>query len=89
MLMGCRRGLHCERPAWGCSVLEGLTHPSNEGNRKGPHTYTSSPTGDTRRAAYMTNLLTRVPKSAQPRVATMVRRIYQQPCAEGGALPIR
>ena len=29
----------------------------------------------------MTNLRTRVPKSAQPRVATMVRTIHQQPCA--------
>ena len=27
----------------------------------------------------MTNLLTRVPRSAQPWVATMVRTIYQQP----------
>ena len=30
----------------------------------------------------MTNLLTRVPKGAQPWVATMVRTIYQQPSAE-------
>ena len=30
----------------------------------------------------MTNLLTRVPRSAQPWVATMVRTIYQQPSAE-------
>ena len=28
---------------------------------------------------FMTNLLTRVPRSAQPWVATMVRTIYQQP----------
>ena len=34
------------------------------------------------RTHFMTNLLTRVPKSAQPWVATMVRTIYQQPSAE-------
>ena len=32
-----------------------------------------------RRTHFMTNLLTRVPRSAQPWVATMVRTIYQQP----------
>ena len=31
------------------------------------------------RTHFMTNLLTRVPRSAQPWVATMVRTIYQQP----------
>ena len=31
---------------------------------------------------FMTNLLTRVPKRAQPAVATMVRTVYQQPSAE-------
>ena len=34
----------------------------------------------------MSNLLTRVPRSAQPWVATMVRLIYQQHVATGGAL---
>ena len=34
------------------------------------------------RTHFMTNLLTRIPKSAQPWVATMVRTIYQQPSAE-------
>ena len=34
------------------------------------------------RTHFMTNLLTRVPKSAQPWVATMVRTIYQQPSGE-------
>ena len=34
------------------------------------------------RTHFMTNLLTRVPKSTQPWVATMVRTIYQQPSAE-------
>ncbi len=34
------------------------------------------------RTHFMTNLLTRVPKRAQPWVATMVRSIYQQPSAE-------
>ena len=34
------------------------------------------------RTHFMTNLLTRVPRSAQPWVATMVRTIYQQPSAE-------
>ncbi len=34
------------------------------------------------RAHFMTNLLTRVPKNAQPWVATMARTIYQQPSAE-------
>ncbi len=33
-------------------------------------------------AHFMTNLLTRVPKNAQPWVATMARTIYQQPSAE-------
>ena len=32
-----------------------------------------------RRTHFMTNLLTRVPRSAQPWVANMVRTIYQQP----------
>ena len=31
------------------------------------------------RTHFMTNLLTRVPRIAQPWVATMVRTIYQQP----------
>ena len=31
------------------------------------------------RTHFMTNLLTRVPRRAQPWVATMVRTIYQQP----------
>jgi len=34
------------------------------------------------RTHFMTNLLSRVPKSAQPAVATLVRTIYQQPAAE-------
>lgn len=34
------------------------------------------------RTHFMTNLLTRVPKRAQPWVATMVRTIYQQPSPE-------
>ena len=34
------------------------------------------------RTHFMRNLLTRVPRSAQPWVATMVRTIYQQPSAE-------
>ena len=34
------------------------------------------------RTHFMTNLLTKVPRSVQPRVATMVRTIYQQPSAE-------
>jgi transposase-like protein len=34
------------------------------------------------RTHFMTNLLTKVPRSAQPWVATMVRTIYQQPSAE-------
>jgi len=34
------------------------------------------------RTHFRTNLLTRVPKKAQPWVATMVRTIYQQPSAE-------
>lgn len=34
------------------------------------------------RTHFMTNLLTRVPKRAQPAVATLVRSIYQQPSSE-------
>ena len=34
------------------------------------------------RTHFMTNLLTKVPRSGQPWVATMVRTIYQQPSAE-------
>jgi putative transposase len=34
------------------------------------------------RTHFMTNLLSRVPRSAQPAVATLVRTIYQQPAAE-------
>ena len=36
------------------------------------------------RTHFMTNLLTRAPRSAHPWVATMVRTIYQQPSAEEG-----
>jgi transposase-like protein len=34
------------------------------------------------RTHFMTNLLTRVPKSAQPMVATIVRSVFEQPSAE-------
>ena len=34
------------------------------------------------RTQFMTNLLSKVPRRAQPRVATMVRTIYQQPSPE-------
>ena len=34
------------------------------------------------RTHFMTNLLTRVPRRAQPAVATMVRTVYQQPSAD-------
>ena len=39
------------------------------------------------RTHFMTNLLTRVPRSAQPWVATMVRTIYQQPSPDRRCTP--
>ena len=37
---------------------------------------------------FMTNLLSKVPRRAQPWVATMVRTIYQQPSPEEGAADV-
>ena len=68
--------------ARGLSGVELVTSDAHQGLRDAIATVFTGASWQRCRTHFMTNLLTRVPKSAQPWVATMVRTIYQQPSAE-------
>ena len=68
--------------ARGMSGVELVTSDAHQGVRDAIATVFTGASWQRCRTHFMTNLLTRVPKSAQPWVATMVRTIYQQPSAE-------
>ena len=68
--------------ARGLSGVELVTSDAHQGLRDAIATVFTGASWQRCRTHFMTNLLTRVPKSAQPWVATMVRSIYQQPSAE-------
>ena len=64
------------------SGVELVTSDAHQGLRNAIVTVFAGASSQRCRTHFMTNLLTKVPKSAQPWVATMVRTIYQQPSAE-------
>ena len=66
----------------GLNGVELVTSDAHQGLRNAIATVFTGASWQRCRTHFMTNLLTRVPKSAQPWVATMVRTIYQQPSAE-------
>ena len=68
--------------ARGLSGVELVTSDAHQGLRDAIATVFTGASWQRCRTHFMTNLLTRVPRSAQPWVATMVRTIYQQPSAE-------
>ena len=68
--------------ARGLEGVELVTPDAHRGLRDAIATVFAGASRQRCRTHFMTNLLTRVPKSAQPWVATMVRTIYQQPSAE-------
>ena len=68
--------------ARGLEGVELVTSDAHRGLRDAIATVFTGASWQRCRTHFMTNLLTRVPKSAQPWVATMVRTIYQQPFAE-------
>jgi transposase-like protein len=75
--LGFLRGL----VARGLSGVELVTSDAHQGLQQAVATVFSGASWQRCRAHFMSNLLTRVPKSAQSFVATMVRSIYQQPSA--------
>ena len=68
--------------ARGLSGVELVTSDAHQGLRDAIATVFSGASWQRCRTHFMTNLLTKVPRSAQPWVATMVRTIYQQPSAK-------
>ena len=68
--------------ARGLNGVELVTSDAHQGLKDAIATVFTGASWQRCRTHFMTNLLTRVPKSAQPWVATMVRTIYQQPSAE-------
>ena len=68
--------------ARGLAGVELVTSDAHHGLRDAIATVFAVASWQRCRTHFMTNLLTRVPKNAQPWVATMVRTIYQQPSAE-------
>ena len=59
-----------------------MTSDAHRGLREAIATVFAGASWQRCRTHFMTNLLTRVPRRAQPWVATMVRTIYQQPSPE-------
>ena len=76
--LGFLRGL----VARGLSGVELVTSDAHEGLKDAIATVFGEASWQRCRTHFMANLLTRVPKSAQSFVATMVRTIYQQPSAQ-------
>lgn len=68
--------------ARGLSGVELVTSDAHRGLRQAIATVFAGASWQRCRTHFMANLLARVPKSAQPLVATTVRTIYQQPSAE-------
>ena len=68
--------------ARGLEAVELVISDAHRGLRDATATVFAGASWQRCRTHFMTNLLTRVPKSAQPWVATMVRTICQQPSAE-------
>jgi putative transposase len=68
--------------ARGLGGVQLVTSDAHEGLREAIATVFSGASWQRCRTHFMTNLLSKVPKRAQPWVATMVRTIYQQPSPE-------
>ena len=66
----------------GLSGVELVTSDAHRGLREAIATVFAEASWQRCRTHFMTNLLTRVPRRAQPWVATMVRTVYQQPSPE-------
>ena len=66
----------------GLSGVELVTSDAHRGLREAITTVFAGASWQRCRTHFMTNLLTRVPRRAQPWVATMVRTVYQQPSPE-------
>ena len=66
----------------GLSGVELVTSDAHRGLREAIATVFAGASWQRCRTHFMTNLLTRVPRRAQPWVATMVRTVYQQPSPE-------
>ena len=66
----------------GLSGVELVTSDAHRGLREAIATVFAGANWQRCRTHFMTNLLTRVPRRAQPWVATMVRTVYQQPSPE-------
>jgi len=68
--------------ARGLSGVQLVTSDAHRGLKEAIATAFAGASWQRCRTHFMTNLLSRVPKRAQPAVATMVRTIYQQPSPE-------
>jgi transposase-like protein len=66
----------------GLSGVQLVTSDAHQGLKDAIATVFAGTTWQRCRTHFMTNLLTRVPRRAQPAVATLVRTIYQQPSPE-------
>ena len=71
----------------GLSGVELVTSDAHRGLREAIATVFAEASWQRCRTHFMTNLLTRVPRRAQPWVATMVRTVYQQPSPEEVCTP--
>ena len=68
--------------ARGLGGVELVTSDAHQGLKDAIATVFAGASWQRCRTRFMTNLLSKVPRRAQPRVATMVRTIYQQPSPE-------